>query len=71
MNKVHYNLYLYDQYLDLLEKFFLNQKLPASILFIGNEGVGKKVLLEISFKNKRHTKKFTKNKWSLKQSSEC
>jgi len=42
MNKVHYNLYLYDQYLDLLEKFFLNQKLPASILFIGNEGVGKK-----------------------------
>ena len=78
MNKVDYNLYLYDSYLDLLENFFLNQKLPSSILFIGNEGVGKKSFIEkfiykinLTQKNSHKTSDFFGNQVSVNYLKDC
>ena len=78
MNKVDYNLYLYDSYLDLLEKFFLNQKLPSSILFIGNEGVGKKSFvgkflykIHLAQKNSHKTSDFFSNRVNANYLEDC
>ena len=76
MNKVNNNLYFYENYFRLINNLLISKKLPQSIIFSGEDGLGKKTflihffafqLLEIS-KKEEYLKNYTiKDKNILKK----
>jgi DNA polymerase III subunit delta' len=45
MNRTNRSLYSYSEYFNFINSLFLNKKLPSSILFSGEKGIGKRTFL--------------------------
>ena len=45
MNKANSSLYSYNKHFNFINSLFLNKKLPSSILFSGEKGIGKRTFL--------------------------